>query len=86
MKIKEGYLLKQVAGKHVVVPVGDLNFDGLISLNETGAFLWRILEEGCDELALVRSLSMEYGISEEQAKTDISAFLTILRNENLIHE
>ena len=86
MKIQDGYLLKQVAGNYVVVPVGDLNFEGLITLNETGAFLWEILEKECHEDDLIQALTNEYDISKDQAKADIQAFLEILRKENLIHE
>ncbi len=36
MKIKDGFLLRNVAGKNIVVPVGaELNFSGMISLNDT---------------------------------------------------
>lgn len=42
IKIKEGFLLRKVAGDHVVVPVGEAGkvFHGMIRLNDTGAFLW----------------------------------------------
>lgn len=42
MKIKEGFILRNVAGSYVVVPIGEatLDFNGMMSLNETGAFLF----------------------------------------------
>ena len=42
MKIKEDYLLRKVAECYVVVPVGKatVDFNGMMNLNETGAFLW----------------------------------------------
>ena len=41
MKIKDGFLLRQVAGQNVVMPMGsDLDLNMMITLNETGAFLW----------------------------------------------
>lgn len=47
MKIKEGYLLREVAGSNIVVPIGEgeLNFSGVITLNDVGAFFWRNLEK-----------------------------------------
>ena len=50
MKIKSGFMLYEVAGSYVVVPAGDepLDFNGMVTLNETGAFLWKQLEQGCD--------------------------------------
>ena len=46
MKIKEGFLLREVAGKYVVVPLGaqSVDFRCLITLNEAGTFLWRLME------------------------------------------
>ena len=47
MKIKDGYLHREVAGNIIVVPVGEasMNFNGMINLNETGAFLWKLFEK-----------------------------------------
>ena len=75
MKIQDGYLLKKVAGNHVVVPVGDLDFEGLIKLNETGAFLWEILEKGSCENDLVKALTNEYDLSEIRQKPTSEFFL-----------
>ena len=52
MKIKSGYVLRSIAGETVVIPEGGLNFDSMITLNGTGAFLWKKLEQevACDEL------------------------------------
>ncbi|MBR2635194.1 MAG: PqqD family protein [Clostridia bacterium] len=86
MKIKDGYLLKEIAGNHVVIPVGALDFDGMISLNETGVFLWRLLEKGCTQEEAVEKLLLEYEVSEEIAEKDVGAFLEMLKKENILHE
>lgn len=86
MKIKDGYLLKEVAGSHIVVPVGDLNFEGLINLNETGALLWGKIEKGCTREELVSALVAEYEVDEAIASKDVDAFIEILKKENLINE
>ncbi|MBR2616067.1 MAG: PqqD family protein [Clostridia bacterium] len=86
MKIKDGYLLKNVASNFVVVPVGDLNFDGLISLNESGALLWERLEKGAEAEDLILALTEEYGIESDLARRDVEAFLDSLRTAELIDE
>ena len=49
MKIKEGFLLREVAGQTVVLPMnGDLELNMMITLNETGAFIWEKLQEETD--------------------------------------
>ncbi len=88
MKIKEGYLLREVAGNSVVIPLGksSLDFNGMITLSETGAFLWKKLEQGADEAMLVSAMLEEYDIDEATAKSDINSFLEKLRSAELVTE
>lgn len=88
MKIKEGFMLRNVAGKNIVVAVGSasMDFDGLISLNETGTFLWNLLEVGADYVTLVGRFLDEYDVDEATAKSDISAFLAKAKEADLIIE
>ena len=88
MKIKDGYMIREVAGYHVVVPVGDaaLDFNGMINLNETGAVLWKAMIEGADEEKLVSALLAEYEISEDIARKDVKQFIIKMREANLIDE
>ena len=86
MKIKEGYLLREVAGNKIVVPVGDavLDFNGMINLNETGAFLWEKLQEDVEPKFLLSDLKNEFDVDEETAKEDIVAFLNKLAKAGLL--
>ena len=88
MRTKKGFMLRTVAGKNIVVPVGDASrdFNGLITQYETGAFLWKKLSEGCTYDELLASLLSEYDATEEQAKVGIDAFLKIAKDANLIEE
>lgn len=88
MKIKDGYMIREVAGYHVVVPVGDaaLDFNGMINLNETGAVLWKAMVEDADEEKLVSALLAEYEISEDIARNDVKQFIIKMREANLIDE
>lgn len=82
MKLKDGFMLRKVAGQTVVLPVGgDLDLNMMITLNDTGAFLWEQLQEEKDEAGLVAALLTEYDVDEETAKASVSAFLQKL-NEN----
>ena len=86
MKIKEGFILREVAGNYIVVAVGNAvkQFNGVITLNETGAFLWKQLEKGCDEEKLLSALLEEYEVDEETAKADVKSFIEKLSGANLI--
>lgn len=83
MKINQEFVLRSIAGDHILVPVTGLDnkFDGLITLNETGVFIWKQLEAGKDADGIVAALLEEYEVSEEQARknvTDILNQLTVL--------
>jgi hypothetical protein len=86
MKIKEGFILREVAHQFVVVPVGEtaLNFNGVISLNGTGAFLWKLLQNEIEPTALVRGLCERYDVSLEEAARDVEAFLTKMKEKHLL--
>lgn len=77
MKIKQGFILRKICDTYVVVAVGDAakNFKGMITLNETGGFLWEKLAEGADEAELVDELMKEYDTDLETAKKDVKAFM-----------
>ncbi|MDD4238167.1 MAG: PqqD family protein [Desulfotomaculaceae bacterium] len=85
MRIKEGYLLREVAGNHVVVPTGkaSLDFSGMITLNGTGAFLWKQLAADKSEQELLMALLEEYDIDEAAARADIAEFLAKLKAAEL---
>lgn len=86
MRIKEGYMLREAAGETVVVPFGEeaLNFQGIISLNETGALLWKELEQGCEKKDLVQALLDEYEVDAETAEKDVNEFLKLAGDAGLI--
>lgn len=85
MKIKEGFLLREVAGNTVVVPIGDeaVEFNGVITINETGKFIWELMQEGIEKEDLLVKFMKEYDVSEEEAKNDIKAFIQILLDNNI---
>ncbi|MDO4586558.1 MAG: PqqD family protein [Planctomycetia bacterium] len=86
MKIKENFILRNVAGSFVVVPTGKatVDFSGMITLNETGVFLWKQLETDQTKDELVSALLKEYDVDETTAQNDIEAFLKILEENNLL--
>ena len=86
MKIKQGYILREVAGNYIVVAVGEAvkNFNGIINLNETGAFLWKQLQDGATEEQLKKDMLEEYDVQEDVAQNDIKAFIDKLNEKGLL--
>lgn len=88
MRIKPGYMLREVAGYNVVVPVGDaaLDFNGMINLNETGAFLWKLLAEGdTDAEKMTAALLEEYEIDTQTARADVETFVKKMKEAVLLN-
>lgn len=88
MKIKDSFALRQVAGTWVVLPLAEtaLDFNGMLTLNESGVVLWKRLLEGCDHAALIGALTAEYEVSAEEAQKDVDAFLEKLYQIGCIEE
>jgi len=84
MKIKDGFLLREVAGCNVVVPIGALDFDGVISLNETGVFIWNALANEITKEEIINLFLEEYDVSREIAEKDVGAFIGKLQEANLL--
>ena len=76
MKQKEGFVLRDVCGEHVIVGegLGTIDFGKLISLNETAAWLWRKAAEMVDFSVdtLTTALCEEYDVAPETAKDDVT--------------
>ena len=80
MKRNPDFLMREVAGTMLVVPVGTAteSFEGMIALNDSGAFLWQLLEQEQTLDSLTAALVAEYEVSEEVARTDAESFVNRL--------
>ena len=88
MKVKKGFIVRQIAGQNVAVPVGatSKDFHGMIKLNETGLLIWKCLENDITEDAIALAILEKYDVSEELAKEDVHAFVEVLRNAGILEE
>lgn len=77
MKINKEYVLREIAGDYIIIPIGStaLEFNGLITVNEVGVTLWKMLQEEVTLDDLVQGVLAEYDVSEEVAREDIQDFL-----------
>ena len=84
MKIKEGFILREVAGDPIVMPGGNMELNGMITLNETGAFLWKLLETETTEEALAAAIVKQYGVDDETAATAVRNFVKKLEENEFL--
>lgn len=88
MKIKNGFISRQVAGNNVVVATGELSkgFNGVIKLNESGLILWNKLVASADREQLIDALLEEYDIDRTIAEADVDKFVGVLRDAGAIED
>lgn len=88
MKIKDGYMLKTVAGSNIVVPVGtaELTFRGMMTLNEVGTVVWKALEEDTTVEKIADKIVSEYNVDLGTATRDVKIFIDKLREKNMIDD
>ncbi len=86
MKIKDGFVLHTVGDENVVVAIGKMTtaFSGMIRLNSTGAFLFKLMEKECDEKSLISALIDKYGITEDMASEAVSSFVDKLKETGVL--
>lgn len=87
MKISDGYLLRTVAGKNIVVSVGNnTSFSGMLTLNETGVFFWNLMQKEISKEEILHAVLKEYDVPEEEASRDIDEFIQKLKNEKILED
>ncbi len=88
MKIRDTFILKSVAGENLVVPIGSKNisFNAVITLNESGKFLWNVLEKDSTKENLVEALIGEYDVSREIAERDVEVFIRSLKENDILED
>jgi L-ribulose-5-phosphate 3-epimerase UlaE len=86
MKIKDGFVLKEVAGQFIVVPVGEavINFNGMLTLNKTGKFLFEALQEEKTTEELAEMLVGKYDIDRARALADVREFVAALASNDIL--
>ena len=86
MKLKKEFILREIAGEYILVPTGEttLNFNGLITVNELGAFIWNNIEKVNSEEDILKLILDEYEVEENIAREDLNEFLNKLKVTEII--
>lgn len=86
MKLKKEFILREIAGEYILVPTGEttLNFNGLITVNELGAFIWNNIEKVNLEEDILKLILDEYEVEENIAREDLNEFLNKLKATEII--
>ena len=88
MKVSNEFILREIAGEYMLVPVGSAaaSFNGLITMNEVGCFIFNALRTEQTEDALVEQITAEYDVPARTALADLREFLDQLRQVRALVE
>lgn len=86
MKIKLEFVLREIAGDILLVPAGKtaLDLNGMLTLNEIGAEIWRMLPQVQGEEEIVERLLCEYDAEPARVRADVAEFLERLRDLGIV--
>lgn len=85
MKIKGEYVLREIAGDYILIPVGRtaLEFNGMITMDEVGVAIWKGIEQELTEDEILRGILEEFDVEEKTAREDMLEFLEKLKEAGL---
>ena len=86
MKISKDFIMREIAGDHVIVPTGStvMDFNGLIMVNELGAFLWERLQQETTLEELTKNVLDEYEVDDNTVRQDIEEFINKLKEGGIL--
>lgn len=86
MKMKSGFVIKEVSDKLIVIPTGSevINFRGIMTLNESGKRLFDLLQNEIELEEIIKEFERIYDVTYDIAKSDVEVFIDQLRSHNLI--
>lgn len=85
MKLKDGFVLREVLGEKVVLPSGaNLDLNMMITLNETAEIIWQRLTVGAEMDELVNALLAEYDVDEARARASVEKFVAQLKENGFL--
>lgn len=86
MKIKQGFVMRDVAGQAVAIATGEASksFHGMVKLNDTAAVIWNGIEKGLDEAEIAEQLAAGYDVEADQALKDVESFIARMRDAGLV--
>ena len=88
MKIKDGFVLRNVIDEYMVMPTGEniAKFEGAVVLNEVSAMLYKLLEKSTSREDLLTAMLNQYDVDEETASTDLDEILDTFEQIGLLEK
>lgn len=88
MKLKYEFMIRQVAGENVLIPMGKsaLSFSGMVTANDVGAFICEKLQRDTTREELLEAVCDTFEVDRDTAEKDLDEYLQLLRKARLLEE
>lgn len=88
MKIKEGFVLREVANQAIVIAVGKASesFKGMIKMNKTSKDIWDYIQKGLDVEDIVLEMKKKYDIDESVIRKDVLYIISVLKENHILED
>ena len=88
MKIKEGFVLSEVANQAIVIAVGKASesFKGMIKMNQTSKDIWNYIQNGVDVEDIVLEMKKKYDVDETVIRKAVLYIISVLRENNILED
>ena len=86
MRVKDGFILRKVGKQYVAAATGEAsrNFNGMLRMNDEGAFAFELLKNDITEQALLSALLEKFGGDEAETSSGLALFLERLREADAL--
>jgi len=77
---------RKTGNEYVLIPVTNniADMNSVFTLNETGAFIWELIDGEKNVGELINAVTEEYEINYESAETDVVSFIANMSNYLII--
>ncbi|TPF93379.1 PqqD family protein [Bifidobacterium sp. UTBIF-78] len=88
MKVKHGFVMRDVAGQTVIIATGEVSrtFQGMIRVNDTGKVIWSGLNDGLTVDQIVDKVIAEFDVDRATATSDVETFIGKMRDNGFLDE
>jgi len=88
MKIKEGFLLREIAGTQIVVPIGErvIDFKGMMILNDVSANVWAFMSEDKTFDDILGFILETYEVDMQTAKGDLTRLIEQMKESGVLEK
>lgn len=88
LKRKIDFVLKDICGEKMLVPIGSqvMDMNGLVTLNDTAACVWELLAEDRTVDELAAAVAEQFDVAPERARADVQVFIDEITRMGLLEQ